>query len=127
MAKSLVAEEHVAFVPSTNPLTRLGQHPVGFWFVFFGELAERASYYGMRTLLALYMIDVLGMSQAGGATVMKAFMAACYLTPFVGAWVAERYLGRYKTILYYSVPYVLGHLILGGLQNKTGLFVALFL
>ena len=63
------------FVPSTNPIRRLGQHPTGFWFVFFGELAERASYYGMRTLLALYMIDVLGFSEAAGTTVMKGFMA----------------------------------------------------
>jgi proton-dependent oligopeptide transporter, POT family len=115
------------FIPSTNPFTRLGQHPIGFWFVFSGELAERASYYGMRTLLALYMIDVLGFSQAAGATVMKAFMAACYLTPFFGGWVAEKYLGRYKTILYYSLPYILGHVILGGFQNKTGLAVALVL
>src|ERR1700693_1226483 len=115
------------FVPSTNPFRRLGQHPTGFWFVFFGELAERASYYGMRTLLALYMINVLGFSQAAGATVMKAFMAACYLTPFFGGWVAEKYLGRYKTILYYSLPYILGHVILGGFQNRTGLAVALVL
>ncbi len=118
---------HAEFVPSTNPFVRLGQHPTGFWFVFFGELAERASYYGMRTLLALYMIDVLGFSEAAGTTVMKAFMAGCYVTPFFGGWVAERFLGRYKTILYYSLPYVIGHLILGGVQNPTGLFIALVL
>jgi len=115
------------FVPSTNPFVRIRQHPIGFWFVFSGELAERASYYGMRTLLALYMIEVLGFSQAAGTTVMKAFMAGCYLTPFFGGWVAEKYLGRYKTILYYSLPYIAGHLILGGFQNKTGLFAALVL
>jgi POT family proton-dependent oligopeptide transporter len=122
-----LVDEMPEFTPSPNPFIRLGQHPIGFWFVFSGELAERASYYGMRTLLALYMINVLGFSEAGGTTVMKAFMAACYLTPFLGGWVAEKYLGRYKTILYYSLPYILGHVILGGLQNRTGLFVALAL
>src|SRR5262245_50778612 len=121
------AELESQFVPSTNWMVRMGQHPAGFWFVFFGELAERASYYGMRTLLALYMIDVLGFSEAGGATVMKAFMAACYLTPFLGGWVAEKYLGRYKTILYYSFPYIAGHIILGSVQNNTGLFISLIL
>jgi POT family proton-dependent oligopeptide transporter len=100
---------------------------VGFWFVFSGELAERASYYGMRTILALYLTEVMGYTQAGGATIMKIFMAACYLTPFIGGWIAEKYLGRYKTILYYSIPYILGHLILGGFQNKPALFSALAL
>ena len=127
MSDAILFDEKPEFIPSENPFTRLGQHPTGFWFVFSGELAERASYYGMRTLLALYMIDVLGFSEAAGTTVMKAFMATCYLTPFFGGWVAEKYLGRYKTILYYSLPYILGHLILGGVQNKMGLFVALVL
>lgn len=116
-----------AFEPSPNPFVRLGQHPIGFWFVFSGELAERASYYGMRTLLALYMIETLGFSEARGTTVMKAFMAACYLTPFLGAWVAERFLGPYRTILYYSVPYIVGHLVLGGFQSATGLYLGLAL
>jgi POT family proton-dependent oligopeptide transporter len=127
MSDAIETDGHGEFVPSGNPFTRLGQHPIGFWFVFSGELAERASYYGMRTLLALYMIDVLGFSEAAGATVMKAFMASCYLTPFFGGWVAEKYLGRYKTILYYSLPYILGHVILGGFQNRVGLAVALVL
>jgi POT family proton-dependent oligopeptide transporter len=115
------------FVPHKNPIRRLAQHPAGFWFVFSGELAERASFYGMRTILALYMTDALGFSQGGGATVMKAFMAACYLTPFLGGWIAEHRLGRFKTILYYSLPYIVGHLVLGGVQNEAGLAVALAL
>jgi POT family proton-dependent oligopeptide transporter len=115
------------FVPARSTVGRLRQHPLGFWFVFSGEAAERASYYGMRTILALYLTEVIGYSQAGGATVMKVFMAACYLTPFVGGVVAERWLGPYRTILYYSVPYVLGHVILGTFQSKVGLFTALAL
>lgn len=113
------------FVPHKNAFRRLGQHPIGFWFVFSGELAERASYYGMRTLLALYLVEVLHFSEGGGTTVMKAFMAGCYLTPFIGGWIADRYLGRYRTILYYSIPYILGHIILGAFQNQWGLFIAL--
>jgi POT family proton-dependent oligopeptide transporter len=102
-------------------------HPVGFWFIFWGELAERSSYYGMRTVLALYMTTVLGFEQGYGAKVMSFFMAACYLTPLFGGILADRVLGRYKTILYFSGPYILGHIILGGWENTTGLYVALAL
>src|SRR5260221_238246 len=63
MSLSMPIDEKSEFIPSANPFRRLGQHPIGFWFVFSGELAERASYYGMRTLLALYMIDVLGFTE----------------------------------------------------------------
>jgi proton-dependent oligopeptide transporter, POT family len=56
---------------------------------------------------------------------MHGFMAACYLTPLLGGFLADRVLGRYKTILYFSGPYVLGHIILGGWETRTGLFISL--
>src|SRR5579859_5137925 len=127
MMDEISVERPIDFVPSGNPFKRLLQHPVGFWFVFSGELAERASYYGMRTLLALYLIDVMKFDQAGGTTIMKVFMATCYLTPLLGGYIADRWLGRYKTILYYSLPYILGHILLGGFQNRPVMFVALAL
>lgn len=108
-----------------SALARLKQHPVGFWYIFWGELAERASFYGMRTVLALYMITVLKFEQEDGAAIMHGFMAVCYAAPILGGWLADRVLGRYKTILYFSGPYVLGHIILGGMENRTGLFIAL--
>jgi POT family proton-dependent oligopeptide transporter len=110
-----------------NAIARLREHPTGFWFIFWGELAERASFYGMRTVLALYMITVLGFAEADGAAVMHTFIAACYLAPLLGGFIADRWLGRYRTILYFSGPYVLGHIILGGWQSRTGLAIALTL
>jgi POT family proton-dependent oligopeptide transporter len=108
-----------------NAIQRLKEHPRGFWFIFWGELAERASYYGMRTILALYMTDVLLFKEEDGAAIMHAFIAACYLAPLLGGYLADRVLGRYKTILYFSGPYILGHIILGGMESRTGLFIAL--
>ena len=108
-----------------HALARLRQHPTGFWYVFWGELAERASFYGMRTLLALYLIDVLRFEQGAGGSVMQFFLAACYVTPLLGGWLADRWLGRFRTIAIFAVPYVAGHLILGGFESRAGLFVAL--
>lgn len=108
-------------------LARLRQHPRGFWFIFWGELAERSSFYGMRTVLALYLTQILGFEEANAATTMHAFIAACYLAPLLGGVIADRVLGRYRTILYFSPPYILGHLILGGFENRTALVIALTL
>jgi POT family proton-dependent oligopeptide transporter len=101
------------------------RHPTGFWFVFWGELAERASYYGMRTLLALYLVDALRYGTPDAASIVQFFMAACYITPVLGGWIADRFLGRYRTIAFFALPYILGHLILGGIDTRTGLFIAL--
>jgi POT family proton-dependent oligopeptide transporter len=108
-----------------STITRLKEHPTGFWYIFWGELAERASFYGMRTVLAKYMTDVLLFRQEDSSAIMPAFIAACYLMPLLGGLLAERVLGRYKTILYFSGPYILGHIILGAMENRTGLFIAL--
>lgn len=108
-----------------NAIARLKKHPTGFWYIFWGELAERASFYGMRTVLALYMTTVLKFEQEDGAAIMHAFIAASYITPLLGGYLADRVLGRYKTILYFSGPYILGHIILGGLESRVGLFIAL--
>jgi len=104
----------------------LGGHPTGFWFIFWGEFAERCSYYGMRAILALYMAQELGLGQANAATYMSFFIAACYLLPLVGGWVADRFIGKYWTIVSFSIPYIMGHLILG-IEEIPFMIVALVL
>ncbi|HVY47314.1 MAG TPA: oligopeptide:H+ symporter [Minicystis sp.] len=121
------AQAQSSSAPAESAFARLKQHPRGFWFIFWGELAERASFYGMRTVLAFYLTSVLAFSKNDASTIMPAFIAACYIAPLLGGWIADRVLGRYKTILYFSGPYVLGHIILGGVENRVGLFVALVL
>ncbi|MEW6266074.1 MAG: oligopeptide:H+ symporter [Thermodesulfobacteriota bacterium] len=103
------------------------RHPVGFWFIFWAELAERASFYGMRVLLAMYLVDVFGFAESRSAAIVQGFMAACYLLPLAGGWLADRYLGRFRTIIYFSVPYILGHVILGSLTTAFFLYTALLL
>jgi POT family proton-dependent oligopeptide transporter len=108
-------------------IERLKEHPKGFWFVFWGELAERGSYYGMRTLLALYLVDVIGFPEHTGAKIFHTFMAGCYLLCLPGGFIADRYLGRFKTIIYFSVPYIFGHILLGGTHVPWIIYVSLFL
>lgn len=88
-------------------------HPVGFWFFFWGEFAERCSYYGMRAILALYMTERLGVDKADTGTYMSFFIAACYFFPLLGGYIADNYLGKYWTIVGFSVPYVLAQLLIG--------------
>ena len=102
-------------------------HPVGFYYIFWGELAERASFYGMKCLLALYMLDVLGFTQHKSGPIVHVFTASCYLTPLAGGYIADRWLGKFRTIIYFAVPYILGHIILGTWDTNVALYVALFL
>src|SRR4051812_21406528 len=89
------------------------RHPAALWFFFWGEFAERSSYYGMRAILFLYLTQALRLSDADANRDYSAFKMACYFLPLLGGIIADRWLGRYWTIVGFSVPYVLGHFILG--------------
>lgn len=104
----------------------LRSHPTGFWFIFWGEFAERCSYYGMRAILATYMVDRLGFSEANASTYMAFFIAGCYFLPLFGGYIADNFLGKYNTIVAFSIPYILGHVILG-IETPLFLVIALFL
>jgi POT family proton-dependent oligopeptide transporter len=101
-------------------------HPLGFYFIFWGEFAERCSYYGMRGILPLYLTSALLFEDGQAASTFSYFKSACYFLPLLGGFLADRYFGKYWTIVGFSVPYVLGHFILG-IETNTALFFALAL
>jgi len=101
-------------------------HPVGFRFFFWGEFAERCSYYGMRAILALYMTKRLGVDEADAGTYMSLFIAACYFFPLIGGYVADNFFGKYWTIVLFSVPYVIAQFLVG-IENPYVVFFALML
>ncbi len=103
----------------------LSGHPAGFWYVFWAELAERASFYGMRVLLALYLVNVFQFREDDSSSIVQLFTAACYLTPLLGGFIADHFLGRYRTIVWFCIPYIAGHLILGYFRQESFLFLAL--
>jgi dipeptide/tripeptide permease len=80
----------------------------------------------MRAILFLYMAEQLGLGVANANTGLHLFIAACYFLPLAGGWLADNYFGKYGTIVGFSVPYILGHVILG-VQSVPFLVVALSL
>jgi dipeptide/tripeptide permease len=112
--------------PPTTPTPTPTGHPPALWFIFWGELAERSSYYGMRAILFLYMTKALMMSTQTAGPVYSGFKSACYLLPLLGGYIADRWLGRYWTIVGFAAPYVAGHFILG-IPNEIAMYVALAL
>uniref|UniRef100_A0A8C8JFC2 Solute carrier family 15 member 2 n=1 Tax=Oncorhynchus tshawytscha TaxID=74940 RepID=A0A8C8JFC2_ONCTS len=75
------------------------------------EFCERFSYYGMKAVLTLYFINYLHWNQNLSTAVYHAFSSLCYFTPILGALIADSWLGKFKTIVYLSVVYVLGHVV----------------
>lgn len=109
--------------------------PPGIPFIVANEAAERFSYYGMRTILVIFMTKYL-MDSTGQLDVMSdeeatayyhLFSTAVYLFPFFGAVLADWLIGKYKTILSLSIVYCLGHIALAIDETRLGLTVGLTL
>lgn len=107
-------------------MTDKQSHPPAFWFIFWGEFAERCSFYGMRAILPLYLTSVLGFPDTEAGSIYSTFKMAVYFLPLLGGFLADRYFGKYWSIVGFSVPYVLGHFILG-IETQVSLVIALTL
>jgi POT family proton-dependent oligopeptide transporter len=109
--------------------------PKGIPFIIGNEAAERFSYYGMRTILVVFMTEYL-LSSQGTLDVMSKeeakgyyhlFGSAVYALPALGAIVSDAWWGKYSTILRVSIIYCLGHLALALDETRLGLAVGLSL
>ncbi len=83
--------------------------PKGLFLLFFVEMWERFSYYGMRALLMLYMVGPLMFSTEKASHVYGWYTGLVYLTPLLGGYIADRYLGQRKAIVVGAVLMALGH------------------
>ncbi|KAI5621093.1 solute carrier family 15 member 1, partial [Silurus asotus] len=83
-------------------------YPVSIFFIVVNEFCERFSYYGMRAVLVLYFRYFLHWDDDLATSIYHAFVALCYLTPILGAIVADSWLGKFKTIIYLSIVYAIG-------------------
>lgn len=114
--------------------------PKSVFFIVGTEACERFSFYGMRSILTLYIVhELLGeLSSAGtdglraandfATTVGHLFTMGVYFMPLLGAWIADKFWGRYRTILVMSIFYVCGNATLAlTVGSETGLAVGLAL
>ncbi|XP_038615065.1 solute carrier family 15 member 1 isoform X2 [Tachyglossus aculeatus] len=83
-------------------------YPVSIFFIIINEFCERFSYYGMRAVLVLYFQRFLGWNDNLSTAIYHTFIALCYLTPILGALIADSWLGKFKTIIYLSIIYTIG-------------------
>lgn len=109
--------------------------PTGIPFIIGNEAAERFSFYGMKAILVAFMTKFL-LDSSGNSAVYSDerakeyyhhFVAAAYFFPLLGGPLADMFFGKYRTIMYMSIVYCLGHLALALDQTEFGLLSGLFL
>jgi POT family proton-dependent oligopeptide transporter len=93
------------------------RHPRGIYTLYFTEMWERMSYYGMRALLILYMTTELvrgglGMDEATAGAIYGLYTCAVYLAALPGGWIADRLIGPQRAVLYGGCVIALGHFTL---------------
>ena len=105
-------------------------HPKGLFVLFFAEMWERFSYYGMRALLIFYLTKHWLFSDSDAGIIYGAYTALVYITPVVGGYLADKYLGQRKAVLFGAVLLTLGHFFMAfegepaaGTENNPIIFV----
>ncbi|HET7632554.1 MAG TPA: peptide MFS transporter [Gemmatimonadaceae bacterium] len=98
--------------PLSHEETAFFGHPRGLSTLFFTEMWERFSYYGMRAFLILYMGKVLGFDDRHAGSVYGTYAASVWAAAIVGGIIADRWLGQYKSVLYGGIIIALGHFTL---------------
>ncbi|NXL13458.1 S15A1 protein, partial [Setophaga kirtlandii] len=95
--------------------------PLSIFFIVINEFCERFSYYGMKAVLTLYFTRFLHWDGNFATAIYHTFVALCYLTPILGAIIADSWLGKFKTILYLSIVYAIGQTVLsvGSINDLT--------
>jgi proton-dependent oligopeptide transporter, POT family len=108
------------------------KHPPGLYLLFFTELWERFSYYGMRAILVLYLTTALvsgglGIDKSTALSIYGFFTGAVYFTPMIGGYLSDRFLGRRLAITIGGVIMAIGNFVLFALQSQVGLYLGLAL
>jgi amino acid/peptide transporter len=107
-------------------------HPKGLYLLFFTEMWERFSYYGMRAILMYYLTKTylqggLGINSAEASIIYGNFTGLVYFTPLIGGWLADKYLGQRLAVTIGGITMMFGQFALFLMNNMTGLYIGLLL
>src|SRR5215210_2136047 len=99
-------------------------HPKGLYMLFFAEMWERFSYYGMRALLIFYLTQHWLYNDSKSNLIYGAYTSLVYITPVLGGYLADRYLGQRKAVLFGGILLAIGHSMMavegvGGQNDPT--------
>ncbi|MBI9042371.1 peptide MFS transporter [Lutibacter sp.] len=112
--------------------TQVLGHPSGLFVLFFTEMWERFSFYGMRALLVLFLVSALGIGgwdwpRENALALYGTYLALLYLTPIIGGTLADKYLGNRKAIIIGAIIMTLGHASMAIESNPFFLYLGLLL
>ena len=112
-----------AVVATTKSQEFLG-HPKGLYMLFFAEMWERFSYYGMRALLIFYLTKHWLFDDGKSNLIYGAYTSLVYITPLLGGYLADRYLGQRRAVLFGGILLMIGHFLMavegtGGQTDPT--------
>ncbi|AMC10766.1 amino acid permease [Lutibacter profundi] len=110
--------------------TQVLGHPAGLFVLFFTEMWERFSFYGMRALLVLFLVSALGIGgwdwpRENALALYGTYLALLYLTPIIGGTLADKYLGNRKAIIIGALIMTLGHASMAIESNSFFLYLGL--
>src|SRR3954447_20976455 len=102
-------------------------HPLGLYVLFFTEMWERFSYYGMRALLMLYMVNYFKWSQKDASEIYKLYTSFVYVTPILGGYLADRFLGNKLAVIIGALLMAVGHFLMAFEEYEIFLAALIFL
>lgn len=116
--------------PPRHPDKGFFGHPAGLSTLFFTELWERFSYYGMRALLVLFLVEALeqggmGLDDTTAYAIYGLYAAGVYIAAMPGGWIADRILGRQRAVFWGGLLITIGHLLLAMAASLTGFAMGL--
>jgi POT family proton-dependent oligopeptide transporter len=107
-----MVEPEIASVDAALAETPSNGHPKGLYVLFSTEMWERFNFYGMRALLTLFLVNALAFSDKDAAIIYGGYLGLCYLTPMLGGYLADQYLGNRNSIILGGLIMSLGQLFM---------------